>query len=149
MTTRALLPLVLSLGLASAAFAADATGTVVSISDTEITLRLDDGTQVTYPVANDVSVRVDSGEPITLAQLEQKRVDVSLDADRRATSIEVVAAAEPEVIENQGTLTSERAREVARNELPATASHVPLAGLIGGIALAGAFAIRMLRSRRR
>ena len=159
MRTKVALAFALALGLATAAVAAESTGTVVSTDGQTVTLRLDDGTQVTHPIAPNVTIRTDEGTAIGSADLAQKRVQVELDESNRATSIEVVTedtAAAPASPGDPNAMARDddpdaMARDdddpdtMARNELPDTASPIALTALVGGLMLAAAYAARALR----
>ena len=163
MRTKALLlSLALTFGLAAAAYAADESGTVLSVNDTQITLRLDDGRQVTYPLASNVTVRAEDGQPLAMADLSQKRVNLDLDDQQRAAEIEVVSdQANAAAAQNDPTAAApsnpagdERAQadqppqgDVAQNQLPATASPVTLTALLGGLSLVAGGVTRALRRR--
>lgn len=95
----------MALGLATAAAAE--TGTVVSVEGMNVTLRHEDGTQKTHPLAPNVTIRTESGERIAatdLGRLAERRVEVELDDADRITSIEVAGegAAEPGVAGQPG-----------------------------------------------
>jgi hypothetical protein len=158
MRTKVALAFALAFGLATAAIAAESTGTVVSVDGQTVTLRLDDGTQVTHPIAPNVTIRTDEGTAIGSADLAQKRVQVELDESNRATSIEVVTedtAAAPARSGDPNAMARDddpdaMARDddpdtMARNELPDTASPIALTALVGGLMLAAAYAARALR----
>ena len=146
MRTKVALAFALAFGLATAAIAAESTGTVVSVDGQTVTLRLDDGTQVTHPIAPNVTIRTDEGTAIGSADLAQKRVQVELDESNRATSIEVVTedtAAAP--ARSDAMARDDDPDTMARNELPDTASPIALTALVGGLMLAAAYAARALR----
>ena len=146
MRTKVALAFALAFGLATAAIAAESTGTVVSVDGQTVTLRLDDGTQVTHPIAPNVTIRTDEGTAIGSADLAQKRVQVELDDSNRATSIEVVTedtAAAP--ARSDALARDDDPDTMARNELPDTASPIALTALVGGLMLAAAYAARALR----
>jgi len=56
-----------------------------------VTLRHDDGTQMTHPLAPNVTIRTEDGQTVSAMDLAQKRVEVELDDVNRITSIEVAS----------------------------------------------------------
>ena len=156
---RLLLTLALACGIAGAVAAAEMTGTVVSADAQSITIRHDDGTQQTHPVAPGVTVRAEDGTALRPTELMSRRVQVEVDDQSRVTSIELAAADDPMDRGVTGT-TEERAAqagdpaaddpargEMARSELPDTAGPVTLVALVGGALLAAAYATRAYRKR--
>jgi hypothetical protein len=173
MSTRPLLILALACGLAGAAAAAEMTGIVVSADEQTITLRHDDGTEMTHQLAPGVSIRGAGGTTIDAGELANRRVQVEVDEASRVTAIELADAAEampPGAEPREGVDDptaaaptdggAERAAEagdpaapdpaggeMARAELPDTAGPVTLVALIGGALLAAAYATRAYRRR--
>jgi len=90
-------------------------------------------------------------EPVLTTRQETTKVEETRTAelDRLTPSEEkpVVAEAAPEPIVPTGVVQEGVVAE-ARTELPTTATHLPLVGLIGFLALAGAGALRFLRMGR-
>ena len=87
-------------------------------------------------------------EPVLTTRQETTKVEETRTAElERLTPTEekpVVAEAAPEPIVPTGVVQEGVVAE-ARTELPTTATHLPLVGLIGFLALAGAGALRFLR----
>ena len=87
-------------------------------------------------------------EPVLTTRQETTKVEETRTAElERLTPTEekpVVAEATPEPIVPTGVVQEGVVAE-ARTELPTTATHLPLVGLIGLLALAGAGALRFLR----
>jgi len=87
-------------------------------------------------------------EPVLTTRQETTKVEETRTAElERLTPTEerpVVAEAAPEPIVPTGVVQEGVVAE-ARTELPTTATHLPLVGLIGLLALAGAGALRFLR----
>ena len=90
-------------------------------------------------------------EPVLTTRQETTKVEETRTAElERLTPTEekpVVAEAAPEPIVPTGVVQEGVVAE-ARTELPTTATHLPLVGLIGFLALAGAGALRFLRMGR-
>ena len=88
-------------------------------------------------------------EPVLTTRQETTKVEETRTAElERLTPTEekpVVAEAAPEPIVPTGVVQEGVVAE-ARTELPTTATHLPLAGLIGLLALAGAGALRFFRA---
>jgi hypothetical protein len=193
MRIRPLLTLALACGVAMAAAAAEMTGTVVSADTQSITLRHDDGTEMTHQLAPGVTLRGGEGGAMDPRELTNRRVQIEVDDAARVTSIELAdtgdagtpgatagaeagrmgddaaaapgadptepaddaaAAADPTGgAEDRAAQAGDPAApdpargEMARAELPDTASPVTLIALVGGAALAAAYATRALRRR--
>lgn len=145
MPTRFMLTLMLACGLATAASAADSSGMVLAADGDTITLRLDDGTQVTHTLAPNVTIRAEDGATLTASDLAQREVEVQLDASQRATEIQVTSTEGAAAA--QRDLAAGDTTTLAQRELPDTAGVVPLVALIGGAALAAALGVRALRRR--
>jgi hypothetical protein len=94
MKFRLLLTLALASGLATAAAAAELTGTVVSADEQSITLRHDDGTQMTHRLAPGVTLRDEAGAALEPDALANRRVQIEVDEAARVTSIELADAGE-------------------------------------------------------
>lgn len=157
MRIRSLMAFVLACGLATAAAAAELTGTVVSADEQSITLRHDDGTEMTHRLAPGVTLRGEDGAALRPDAMMNQRVQVEVDEAARVTSIELAdsdgAAMPPGGTEDPTARAGDPAApdpadgEMARAELPDTASPVTLAALIGGALLAAAYATRAYRRR--
>jgi hypothetical protein len=94
MSIRPLLTLALACGLATAAAAAEMTGTVVSADEQSITLRHDDGTEMTHRLAPGVELRGSDGGALAPVEITNRRVQIEVDEAARVTSIELADADE-------------------------------------------------------
>lgn len=119
------------------------------------------GYEFIYPKEQARRLALASVEPVLTTREETKKPEETKTAEltRLAPSgkEEAVAAAPPAeptgpsqtgVVASQTTVTPTPESVVARNELPRTASNLPLVGLIGILALLGAAGLRLFRTAR-